>query len=244
MTALKNGWILPEAENTADCKAVEGITIDINDLYAIVSLACGVMVGRCFLQTNYTPQEQKESSILYATILETVDEKLLPTTDKQILRLKENDSAYAELAYQTISLIKDKIKSHDINGISEIFRRTNQFKRWMEEEGLQVASVSLIDNWIHPLALEKAEDGNLVNLWMYASSVCAIASNRLPEKLLPKQPDKMLSLLVDAAVVPEECADTLMQIAQKEDDVYVKLVANFKKTLDIKVQDLINRNRE
>jgi hypothetical protein len=247
MSEIKDGWMLPEAIDFVQAKPTGELSIDMQDLYAVVSLACGLATGRCQFYKNATKKEILQASATYMALLSGVDAELFSLERSHFRQIATDDSAYQEFAYKIVTAIRNRINLHTTEGIPESFKITKQFKDWMSEAGTPIPEVVFIDNWIHPLAATKHTTefeglNNLptprANLWLYVSIVCATACNRLPKNLGSMRVEDAEARLIEGGVIDEQNSELILSFAQHNDDAYLQLLVDYQAKLEQGIKDL------
>ncbi len=228
---LIKGWLLPECQKhyTDNAYNIESLKTTIN-----------IMVGY-FSQRKIDVKDVFEGRIQVSTgafgmmcqidsELENIDEhKFKSLLDK----LRDNNDFYVEFIERLYQKVKERVFAGDFETLNVLIKQSRDYKEWLAVTGVASTGIALKDGWAHPLTEVSEIDGEkVVNLWGMASTICAVATGRLPDG----DKEKTVSILLSEGILEMETWQSQIKLCACMDALYLQLVNDLHSKLEQKFE--------
>ena len=212
-------WLLPECQKhyTDNAYNVDSLKTSIN-----------IMVGY-FSQRKIDLKDGFEARVSASTgafgMICQIDSDLESTNEEELKslldRLRGDNDFYIEFIEHLYLKVKDRVVTGDFEGLNILIKQSTDYKEWLAETGVASAGIVLKNGWVHPLTEVYELNGEeVMNTWGMASTICAVATGRLPDG----DKEKMISILLSEGVLEMETFESQIKFCSCMDALYLQLV--------------------
>jgi hypothetical protein len=229
---LHKNWLTMEARDGID----EKNNLNIKNLYTSLCLITATACGR---REKNVDARADALGVMVALDVEQYERTEINRAylKRFLSRLEHNEEFYISYIDRLADLIKTKVFAGEFEGISGLFKESQQYQDWLQEAGYLTAGTHLIDGIFHPLTdvkhCEKTGEP-LIDRWGAASIMAAVVCGReiLDDDEEPTDPSGMINTLIREGILHPETYQSYLTTCRFVDSVYLRLISEIFQMLE------------